>query len=75
MPPAERHRLRNDLLRMTERLIADYAGIIPAGSVMRTVARCHSQMRRLGVRDELVPVVEQAARTRLTAILSARAVA
>ena len=72
----QRHRQRDELLAMTERLVAEYAGMIPAGSVMRIVARCHhSYLLRRGDGADVVPAVEEAARTRLTAILPAHRVA
>lgn len=72
---ARRLRQREELLAMTERLVAEYAGMVPAGSVMRTVARCHVDARRSGgLRDDVVGVVEQVARARLAAIMPAHAV-
>ena len=72
----QRHQLRDELLAMTERLVAEYAGRVPAGSVMRTVARCHhSYLARGGAADDVVIAVERAARRRLAAILPAHWVA
>lgn len=76
MTADQRHRQRDELLAMTERLVAEYAGVIPAGSVMRTVARCqHAHQLRCGDRDEIVVAVEGATRTRLAEIVPAHRVA
>lgn len=67
-----RQRHREALLAMSERLIAEYAGTIPAGSVMRTVARCHAEaLHAGGRRGAVVGQVEHAARARLAAIVPA----
>ena len=70
------HHLRDQMLAMTERLVAEYAGQIPAGRVMRTVARCHhSYLLRGGDTADVVVTVERSARRRLATILSGRRVA
>lgn len=51
MPTAERIQVRTELLSLTERLVDEYAGLVPAGSVMRLVARCHDRTRRSGAAD------------------------
>jgi hypothetical protein len=63
------------MLAMTESLIAHYSGVIPAGSVMRCVARCQEHLLRAGVRDGLVAAVEASARRRLDGAVPAHAVA
>ena len=69
-------RQRDDLLALSEQLVAEYAGIIPAGSVMRTVARCHqTQLRRPVVADDLVGAVERAARAHLELVLPTHRIA
>jgi hypothetical protein len=67
----ERHRQRDELLAMTGRLVAEYDGLIPAGSVMSAVARCqHTHLQSSGERNDVV-AVERAVRRRLASILPA----
>ena len=74
MQDAQLRRVRRAaMVAMTERIIADYAGGIPAGSVMRTVARCEEALLRTGVRHGLVPAAEAMARVELAGRISAHA--
>ena len=70
-----RHAAYAELLQMTEALIAEYAGQVPAGRVLSCVARCREELLRAGVRAGLVTATEAAARVRLAAINSARPIA
>jgi hypothetical protein len=71
----QRQIARDEMLAMTDGLIAEFSGLLPAGSVMRCVARCRKQLHRSGVRHGLVAATEAAARMRLTAVIPAPAVA
>lgn len=69
----QRHHVREQLLTMTERLVAEYAGILPAGSVMRCVSRCWVQARLAGGPVDVVDETEATARRRLSAMVPATA--
>jgi hypothetical protein len=71
----QRRIARDEMLAMTEGLIAEFSGLLPAGSVMRCVARCRKQLHRAGIRHGLVPATEAATRMKLTAVVPARSVA
>jgi hypothetical protein len=62
---AQRQHVREQMLAMTERLVADYSGVVPAGSVMRCVSRLWLQLRQAGQDGDVVAAVEAAARRRL----------
>ena len=47
------------------------AGLLPAGTVIRCVARTQEQLRRAGVRAELAVVAEASARHRLSRLVPA----
>jgi hypothetical protein len=66
---------RDDMLRMTERLIADYAGRVPAGGVTQVVARAQEQLRSTGYDDLLVERTEMVARSRLAKRFAAHSAA
>ena len=74
MPAQLRQRHRDELLALTDRLIAEYAGLIAAGTVIRIVSRCHEHLLRAGVREGLTIATEAGARTRLRSIIPAHAV-
>lgn len=57
------------MLAMAERLIDEFAGVVPAGSVLRCVFRCRQRLSRSGVRHGLVPATEAAVRVSLLAAL------
>ena len=72
----QRRRQRAELLALSERLVAEYASVIPAGRLMRTVARCHqAHLRRHGTGGDLVAAVERAARAELDVIVPAHRIA
>jgi len=73
--PRERQATHVEMLAMTAQLIAEYADIFPAGSVIACVARSREQLLRSGVRRGLVPATEAAARSRLDRQLPARSLA
>jgi hypothetical protein len=54
------------------RLVAEYGGVLPPGTVMRCVARCRYQLRRAGVRAGLDHAVEAMARYRLRELQQVR---
>jgi hypothetical protein len=63
------------MLAMAESLVAEYAGRVSAGTVLRCVARSREHLLRTGVREGLVAATEAAVRVRLSAKLPARSVA
>jgi hypothetical protein len=68
------HRSANDsYTALTSRLVSEYRGILPPGTVMRCVARCREQLRRAGVRAGLEHAVEAMARYRLRELQAVRA--
>ena len=54
---------------MTRRLTAEYAGAVPAASVVETVARCRERLLASGIERGLVPATEAAVRCDLAARL------
>jgi hypothetical protein len=62
---------QRDFLRLTDSLIAEFAGLLPAGTVIRCVARAREQLLRSGVRSGLAAAAESTARPRLTELLPA----
>lgn len=63
-----RRSVRAELQGVVDRLIEDYRGEIPAGSVIRCVARCTEIATRYGVpKPALATVVERLARSTLDA--------
>lgn len=60
-----------DLLHLTTRLIIEYSGALPAGSVMRCVARAHHDLLAAGVYD--MGAAEEVARRRLVERAALRA--
>lgn len=68
-------RQREVLLVMTEGLVAEFADRLPAGTVMRVVARCHTAAVLHGLPGAAQPpALEQVARAQLLAVASARVV-
>ena len=67
-----RHRRLGDL---SGPLLVEFRGVLPAGTVLRCVAGCRSQLRRAGVRAGLDVAVEAMARHRLRALDEGRAAA
>lgn len=62
---------REDLLEVTTALIAEFAGRLPAGTVIRRVARAREQLLSSGVRSGLTVATESMARLRLSELLPA----
>lgn len=60
-----------DLLEVTDSLIAEFAGLLPAGTVIRCVARAREQLLGSGVQSGLAGAAESTARQRLTELLPA----
>ena len=56
---------RHALLDVTHDLVVEHEGRVPAGSVIRCVARCRDELVLMGLRDGLVEAVEAMARRRL----------
>jgi hypothetical protein len=57
--------VRHELLDMTHRLVREHEQQLPAGSVIRCVARCCDELVQMGVRVGLVDAVEAMSRRRL----------
>jgi hypothetical protein len=62
---------REDLQKVTSSLIAEFAGRLPAGTVIRCVARAREQLLVSGMRSGLAVAAESMARLRLSALLPA----
>jgi hypothetical protein len=56
---------RAELRDATTRLVAEFAGALPAGTVVGTMVRAREELLRNGVRDGLVTATEALARDRL----------
>jgi len=67
--------MRQDLSDVTASLIAEFTGQLPAGTVIRCVARSRDDLLRAGLRSGLIVAAESLARTRLSELLPARSVA
>lgn len=72
---AERLAARAELEQLTHRLVADYAGRVSAGSVLRAVSRAYESLRQAGVNDDVVASVEVLVRLRLDRRFSAHSAA
>lgn len=59
------HRRDDPVRVLSARLVAEYNGVLPPGTVLRCVARCRYQLRRAGVRAGLDHAIEAMARHRL----------
>lgn len=68
-----RHRMDDPIREVTGRLIVEYRGALPPGTVMRCVARCRQQLRQAGIRAGLDHAVEAMARHRLRELRQIRA--
>lgn len=71
----DRHATHAEMLAMTEKLIAEYAGRISAGTVVACVARSREHLLRTGIRHGLVPATESSARLRLASRVPSHSVA
>ena len=65
MRPDDRYPLHSEMLAMTEQLIGEYSGAVPAGVVIDCVARTREHLVRTGVRHGLTAATEAAVRVRL----------
>ncbi len=70
---AARRSAEHDLVAVTDLLIAEFAGILPAGTVIRHVARAREQLLGSGVRTGLATAAEALARRRLSTLVPAHA--
>ena len=70
-----RQSVHADLAAVTDTLIAEHAGHVPAGTVIRCVAQAREQLLRAGVRAGLAIAVESMARTRLRGVGQAHPIA
>jgi hypothetical protein len=64
---------REELRSGTAALIAEFADSVPAGTVIRYVARAREELLRAGVRHGLAIATEAAARRQLRDLTDARA--
>ena len=62
---------REDVQEVTSSLIAEFAGRLPAGTVIRCVARAREQLLGSGMRSGLAVAAESMARMRLSEQLPA----
>jgi hypothetical protein len=62
---------QQDLLEVTSSLIAEFAGRLPAGTVIRCIARARQQLLGAGVRSGLTAAALSMARLRLSELLPA----
>jgi hypothetical protein len=56
---------------MTESLIVEFAGLVPAGRVISCVARMREHLLKTGIRAGLAPATEAAVRAHLRSRLPA----
>ena len=74
MSRSVRNRHMDDLIRdVTGRLVAEYRGSLPPGTVLRCVARCRYHLLQAGIRAGLDQAVEAMARHRLRELRQIRA--
>lgn len=66
---ATRQALRYELAGTTQRLIAEFAAQVPAGTVSRCVSQAREELLRSGVRSGLAPAAEVMARAKLRTLL------
>jgi hypothetical protein len=64
---ADRLTAQEDLLRLTDRLVAEFAATHAAGTVLNRVARARETLLAAGVRERLLSTVEAVVRAELTA--------
>ena len=60
-----RQTTHSELESVTSTLIAEFSGVVPAGTVIRCVAQAREQLLDSGVRAGLAAATESAARIRL----------
>lgn len=66
-----RHSARQDFRAVTGTLLAEFAGAIPAGTVIRVLAQAREQLLGSGVRAGLADAAASMARIRLSDVLPA----
>lgn len=66
-----RRSAEHDLVTVTDALIAEFAGVLPAGTVIRQVGQAREQLLAAGVRAGLAVAAETMARTRLRMLMPA----
>lgn len=71
---AARRSAREELHAVTDALIAEFAGALPARTVIRHVGQAREQLLAVGVRAGLTVAAEAMARTRLCTLLPAHGV-
>jgi hypothetical protein len=69
----DRHRDHQEMLRMTEQLVAEFQGAFSARAVVAAVGRCRERLLLSGVRHGLVPATEAAVRAQLSHAVPAHA--
>ena len=60
---------RQELVDVTDALVAEFAGRLPATMVIRYVGKAREQLLRAGIRAGLAPAAEASARLRLSELL------
>lgn len=68
---AARGSVRQELTMVTDELIAEFAGSLPAGTVIRHVGQAREQLLAAGTWSDLPVAVATMARTRLHTLLPA----
>ena len=63
----------DDLVALGERLVHEFAGVVPAGYVLQCLSRCRDRLVDSGLRCGLVPATEAAVRVSLAAAGMVRA--
>jgi hypothetical protein len=70
-PVEARWAAQQGLTEVTASLIAEFAGLLPAGTVIRCLARAREQLLNSGVRSGLAAASESSARLQLMELLPA----
>lgn len=70
-PSQWRKMTRDELVVMTERLTAEFAGRVSPGTVRQCVYRSREQLLGAGIRDGIVRATESSARVQLTSVVGA----
>lgn len=66
-----RRATQSDLYAVAEVLVREFAGLLPAGAVIRQLALCRERLLRAGVRAGLAAAAEAMTRSRLRESLPA----
>ena len=62
---------RSDFVALVDRLVADYAGLVPANSVISYAAGAREELLHAGVRAGLLDATESMTRRRLSQLIPA----